>query len=49
MLSEACPAHLGETFFHAYDYNGNTLTKVTRDLPPSSAHGIIRHSNRLTA
>ena len=33
MLSEACPAHLGETFFHAYDYNGNTLTKVTVTCP----------------
>jgi RHS repeat-associated protein len=28
MRSESCFAHVGETFCHAYDYNGNSLTKV---------------------
>jgi RHS repeat-associated protein len=28
MLSEACPALLGATYYNTYDNNGNTLTKV---------------------
>lgn len=36
-LPEACPTNLGETFWHAYDCNGNTLTKATGSSTTSCA------------
>jgi RHS repeat-associated protein len=46
MQSEAGPAHLGETFCHAYDNNGNTLTKVSGSNTTSYAWDF---ENRLTS
>ena len=46
MLSERCPAHTGDGSCHAYDYNGNTLTKVVGSNTTSFAWD---YENRLSS
>ena len=45
-LGESCPAHLGEGFCHAYDNNGNTLTKV---VGSNTTSYVWDFENRLTS